>query len=66
MRSLSTVVLAAAAMHIPAAPRAQQTIAGQATFGDWSQQQPGVRRKILPATFPSNGLLSAVLPNPLS
>ena len=33
-------------MLLPAALPAQQTIAGQAAFADWNQQQPGVRRKI--------------------
>ena len=53
MRSPSTVVLAAAALLIPAAIPAQQTITGQAAFADWSQQQPGVRRKSLLPTCPS-------------
>jgi glucose/arabinose dehydrogenase len=52
MRSPSTVVLVAAAMFLPAALPAQQTITGQAAFADWNQQQPGVRRKITLAELP--------------
>ena len=52
MRFSSTVVLAAAALFLPAALAAQQTITGQAAFADWSQQQPGVRRKITVADLP--------------
>ena len=44
MRIQFTVVLAA--VILPAALPAQQTVTGQAAFADWSQQQPGVRRKI--------------------
>jgi glucose/arabinose dehydrogenase len=52
MRFSSTVVLAAAALFLPAALAAQQTITGQAAFADWNQQQPGVRRKITVADLP--------------
>ena len=52
MRSPSIAVFAAAAMLIPAALPAQQTITGQAAFADWNQQQPGVRRKITLADLP--------------
>src|ERR1700729_4534321 len=34
------------------APRAQQTIPGQAAFADYTQQKPGVRRKITVADLP--------------
>ena len=50
MRSQLTVALAA--MLLPAALPAQQTITGQAAFADWNQQQPGVRRKITLADLP--------------
>ena len=43
MRIPPSVVLVAAAMLLPAALPAQQTITGQAAFADWNQQQPGVR-----------------------
>ncbi len=52
MRSPSSVVIVAAAMLLPAALPAQQTITGQAAFADWNQQQPGVRRKITLADLP--------------
>ncbi len=57
--SLSALLIAAA---LPAASQAQadsqpgvqtgQTITGQAAFGDWNQQQPGLRRKITVADLP--------------
>src|SRR5271156_5815025 len=50
MRFQLTVVLAA--MLVPVALPAQQTITGQAAFADWNQQQPGVRRKITLADLP--------------
>jgi glucose/arabinose dehydrogenase len=53
MRSTSAAVLVAAAMFLPAALPAQQTITGQAAFADWNQQQPGVRRKITLADLPA-------------
>src|ERR1700683_3140017 len=60
MRSPSIAVLAAAAMLIPVALPAQQTITGQAAFADWSQQQPGVRRKITLADLPQPNPAEAV------
>ncbi len=44
--------LAVAATLLPAALPAQQTITGQAAFADYSQQKPGVRRKITVADLP--------------
>jgi glucose/arabinose dehydrogenase len=37
---------------LPSAIHAQQTITGQAAFADYSQQKPGVRRKIIVADLP--------------
>jgi glucose/arabinose dehydrogenase len=44
--------LAVAATLLPAALPAQQTITGQAAFAGYSQQKPGVRRKITVADLP--------------
>src|ERR1700683_1770541 len=52
MRFSFTLVLAAAALLLPEALPAQQTITGQAAFADWNQQQPGVRRRITLADLP--------------
>src|SRR3984885_11094095 len=52
MRFSSILVLAAAAMLLPTALPAQQTITGQAAFADWNQQQPGIRRKMTLADLP--------------
>jgi glucose/arabinose dehydrogenase len=52
MRFSFTVALAAAALFLPPALPAQNTITGQAAFADWNQQQPGVRRKITLADLP--------------
>jgi|ERR1035441_5640779 hypothetical protein len=41
-----------ATTFLPAAVPAQQTVTGQAAFADWSQQQPGIRRKITLADLP--------------
>src|ERR1700761_4506028 len=60
MRSPSTVVLVAAAMLMAAALPAQQTLTGHAAFADWSQQQPGVRRKITLADLPQPNPAEAV------
>src|SRR5882757_9510288 len=40
------------AMLLPSAIHAQQTITGQAAFADYTQQKPGVRRKITVADLP--------------
>jgi glucose/arabinose dehydrogenase len=37
-----------------------KTITGQAAFGDWNQQQPGVRRKITAADLPAPNTAEAV------
>ena len=37
---------------LPPALHAQQTITGQAAFADYTQQKPGVRRKITVADLP--------------
>src|SRR5580704_16338871 len=37
---------------LPSALHAQQTITGQAAFADYTQQKPGVRRKITVADLP--------------
>ena len=37
---------------LPATFHAQQTITGQAAFADYTQQKPGVRRKITVADLP--------------
>jgi hypothetical protein len=52
MRFRSAVALVAAAMFLPAALPAQETITGQTAFADWNQQQPGIRRKITLADLP--------------
>src|SRR5438309_8530132 len=40
------------ATFLPSAVYAQQTITGQAAFADFTQQKPGVRRKITVADLP--------------
>src|ERR1700754_4420244 len=40
------------ATFLPSALHAQQTITGQAAFADYTQQKPGVRRKITVADLP--------------
>jgi glucose/arabinose dehydrogenase len=53
--SCSSAPIAAAfavALLVPSELFAQQTVTGQAAFADWSQQQPGVRRKITVADLP--------------
>src|SRR6202020_1822436 len=52
MRFPAFIALAAATTVLPVAVPAQQTVTGQAAFADWSQQQPGVRRKITLADLP--------------
>ena len=52
MRFLAYVSLASAVTLLPVVLPAQQTVTGQAAFADWSQQQPGVRRKITLADLP--------------
>jgi len=42
----------AVATFLPAAIYAQQTITGQAAFADYTQQKPGIRRKITVADLP--------------
>jgi glucose/arabinose dehydrogenase len=44
--------LIAVATLVSAALPAQQTITGKAAFADWSQEQPGIRRKITVADLP--------------
>src|SRR5258706_5324445 len=39
-------------VFLPSALHAQQTITGQAAFADYTQQKPGVRRKITVADLP--------------
>src|SRR6201995_3805141 len=46
LASLAFTVLLPSALH------AQKTITGQAAFADYSQQKPGVRRKITVADLP--------------
>ncbi len=48
----TTHLLATAALLIPAALPAQQVLTGQAAFGDWDSQKPGVHRKITVADLP--------------
>ena len=50
-KSQALATLAAAAFF-PSALHAQQTITGQAAFADYTQQKPGVRRKITVADLP--------------
>lgn len=47
-----TIVTLLATTLLPAALHAQQTITGQAAFADFTQQKPGVRRKITVADLP--------------
>src|SRR5258707_3802107 len=42
----------AAGTFLPSALHAQQTITGQAAFADYTQQKPGIRRKITVADLP--------------
>jgi len=44
--------LAFTAFSLPSALHAQKTITGQAAFADYTQQKPGVRRKITAADLP--------------
>jgi hypothetical protein len=46
---LATLAVAA---FLPSGLHAQQTITGQAAFADYTQQKPGVRRKITLADLP--------------
>src|SRR3984885_5828914 len=48
-QALATLVVAT---FFPSALHAQQTITGQAAFADYTQQKPGVRRKITVADLP--------------
>jgi glucose/arabinose dehydrogenase len=48
-QALATLVVAA---FLPSALHAQKTITGQAAFADYTQQKPGVRRKITVADLP--------------
>src|ERR1700733_4943551 len=48
-QALATLVVAT---FLPSALHAQQTITGQAAFADYTQQKPGVRRKITVADLP--------------
>ena len=50
-RFATTAALAATTL-LPLALKAQKTITGQAAFADYTQQQPGVRRKITVADLP--------------
>src|ERR1700722_9728051 len=51
-RRFETIAALALTALSAVAVDAQQTITGQAAFADWSQQQPGVRRKITVADLP--------------
>ena len=53
MRFPAFAVLTAAVVLVPAVLPAQKTVTGQAAFADWSQQKPGVRRKITVADLPN-------------
>ena len=48
----TTNFLATAALLLPAVLPAQQVLTGQAAFGDWDSQKPGVHRKITVADLP--------------
>jgi glucose/arabinose dehydrogenase len=48
----SSLAIVVATSAFPLALAAQQTITGQAAFADYSQQKPGVRRKITVADLP--------------
>jgi glucose/arabinose dehydrogenase len=52
MRFIFPVALAVTATILSAALSAQQPLAGQSVFADWSQQQPGLRHKITLADLP--------------
>jgi len=60
MRFAFPIVLVGAAILLPPLLPAQQTITGEAAFADWSQQQPGVRRKITLADLPQPNPAEAV------
>jgi hypothetical protein len=47
-----TIATLIATALIPVALHAQQTITGRAAFADYTQQKPGVRRKITVADLP--------------
>jgi glucose/arabinose dehydrogenase len=51
-RFQASAVLVTAALLLPAALPAQQTITGKAAFAGYDQQKPGVRRKITVADLP--------------
>src|ERR1700723_4796609 len=51
-RRFGTIAALAATTSLPVALQAQQTITGQAAFADYTQQKPGVRRKITVADLP--------------
>jgi glucose/arabinose dehydrogenase len=51
-RRSGTIAALAATTLLPLALQAQQTITGQAEFADYTQQEPGVRRKITVADLP--------------
>ena len=51
-RFQTSAVLVTAALLLPAALPAQQTITGKAAFAGYDQQKPGVRRKITVADLP--------------
>src|SRR5580692_12343758 len=51
-RRFGTIAALAATTSLPPALHAQQTITGQAAFAGYSQQKPGVRRKITVADLP--------------
>ena len=51
-RGSGAIAALAATTLLPLALHAQQTITGQAAFADYTQQQPGVRRKITVADLP--------------
>src|SRR3984957_4505278 len=48
-QALTTLVLT---VYLPSVLHAQQTITGQAAFADYTQQKPGIRRKITVADLP--------------
>src|SRR5580704_19031292 len=43
------------ALGFIAAPAAAATLTGQAAYGDWKTDAPGVTRKITPADIPATG-----------
>jgi hypothetical protein len=51
--SLQAIVTIAASVALPLP--AQQTVTGQAAFAGYTQQKPGVRRKITLADLPEQG-----------